>query len=313
LLGGSVEFELRNNIALDDFNDISSLWSVLVHSGYLTPCCQNSNEYRLPNKEVQSEFASKVVTWVKNRIGTTVHAKIIKAIWSQNTVELKELLDKILMTKISYFDEYEYCYHMLLLGLIAEVDAISNRESGNGRTDLTLKRGGAAAILELKKCYAELYMTADALKGIMQIRDRLYGRELEIKGFNIIHYGISFYKKGCYVILESEITKDLIAKAIGDMEAATLAVRMQIDKRESEEDENVEDFRSHRRKKWYKDRRNELDALADALDKEGTKFNFKRLLANTEALLYDLKWLQKAEAAKMPSQTLLQAMLIQEK
>jgi hypothetical protein len=313
LLGGSVEFELRGDITLDDFSNIYSLWSVLVHSGYLTPCGQGSNEYRLPNKEVQSEFARKVVTWVKNRIGSTVHTKIIKAIWGGNSGDLKDLLERILMTSTSFFDQHEYCYHMLLLGLIAEADPKSNRESGNGRTDITLKRGGTAAILELKKCYAELCMTADALKGIMQIRDRLHGKELELKGLNIIHFGVSFFKKGCYAILESEITKDLIAEAIGDMEAAALAVRMQIDKREADEGAKPEDFRSHRRKKWYKDRRNELEALADTLDNEGKKFKFAALLKDTEKLLDDLKWLQKAEAAKMPSQTLLQSMLIHEK
>ncbi|MDR1640228.1 MAG: ATP-binding protein [Clostridiales bacterium] len=307
LLGGSIEIGLFNDITMEDFNDTSSLWCILVHTGYLTPSEQDSDEYLIPNKEVQKEFLSKVVKWVKTRIGTNVHSKIIEAIWSKNASVLQELLDKVLMTKISYFDEYEYCYHMLLLGLMADVDAVSNRESGNGRTDITLRKGGKYTILELKKSYDELYMTADALKGIMQIKDRFYGKDLEIKGFPIIHYGISFYKKGCLVILESEITKELIEEAIGDMEAIVWAIGWQINKRASTA------VKSPSRKAWYKSRKRALESFKDSLDKESYKFDFAKLLANAEKLLDDLKWLLTTETTKDSSQTLLQAMLTQTK
>jgi hypothetical protein len=315
LLDGTVELDLHSDITFDDFNDVSSLWSVLVHSGYLTPCARGSNEYRLPNKEIQSVFANKVIKWVTDRIGSTVHKNIIKAIWEKQSAQLKNLLDKILMSNISYFDQYEYCYHMLLLGLIVEVDPLSNRESGNGRTDLIFHRGSQYAIIELKKCYAELYMTADQLKGILQIRDRQYGHELVLKGFsNIIHYGIAFCKKECKVILESEITKDMLAEAIADMEAAVLAIQMQMDKRAAAPGAKVPDFRTaHRRKTWYKVRRDKLEALADILDNEGKNYKFDRLLKDTDKLLDDLKWLQKTLASKGESQTLFQAMLIQQK
>jgi hypothetical protein len=313
LFGGSVEIELISDITLDDFDDVTSLWSVLVHSGYLTPCGQDAVEYRIPNKEIQREFLRKVVKWVKGRIGTNTHKQVVKAIWGKDTAKLKETLDKILLTKMSYFDSHEYCYHMLLLGLMADVDAESNRESGTGRTDITLKNGSKAAILELKKSYAQIYLAADALKGIMQIRDRLYGKDLEIKGFNVIHYGISFFKKECKAILESEITKELIAGAIGDMEAAVWAINWQTAKREAAESEQPLPESRPYRKAWHKGRKEELDDLKTSLDKESKDYDFYRLLKNTEKLLEDLRWLQKTEAAKSASQTLMQAMLTQDK
>jgi vacuolar-type H+-ATPase subunit I/STV1 len=267
----------------------------------------------LPNKEVLIEFRDKVIEWVINRIGTDAHAKVIEAIWNKDASGLKDTLDTILMAKISYFDAYEYCYHMLLLGLMADVDAVSNRESGTGRTDITLKRGGTVAILELKRSYSELYMNADALKGIMQIRDRLYGKELEIKGFSIIHYGISFCKKECNAILESEITNALIAEAVGDLEAAVLAIKWQIDKRATHKAKSSRGLVGHNKEEWYKSRKKALETLMDKLDDENAKFNFVRLLNDTERLLEDLQWLQHTEASKGASQTLFHAMLTHEK
>jgi hypothetical protein len=310
LLGGSIEIGLFNDITTEDFDDISALWRVLVHTGYLTPSEQDSDEYLIPNKEVQNEFRKKVVKRVKTRIGINVHSKIIEAIWSKNASVLQESLDKVIMTKISYFDEYEYCCHMLLLGLIADVDAASNRENLNERTDINLRKGDMYTILELKKSYDELYMTADALKGIMQIKDRLYGKELEIKGSSIIHYGISFCKTECLVILEREITKELIEEAIGDMEAVVWAIDWQINKRASNKSTAV---KSPSRKAWYKSRKIALESFKDSLDKESYTFDFAKLHANAENLLDDLKWLLTTEATKDSSQTLLQAMLTQTK
>jgi hypothetical protein len=37
VFGGTVNFILRSNITVKDFDDLSALWSVLAHSGYLTP------------------------------------------------------------------------------------------------------------------------------------------------------------------------------------------------------------------------------------------------------------------------------------
>jgi hypothetical protein len=165
-------------------------------------------------------------------------------------------------------------------------------------------------ILELKKSYDELYMTADALKGIMQIKDRLYGKELEIKGSSIIHYGISFCKTECLVILESEITKELIEEAIGDMEAVAWAIGWHISKRSSNKSTAV---KSPIGKAWYKSRKRALESFKDSLDKESYRIDFAKLYANAEKLLDDLKWLLATEVAKDSSQTLLQAMLTQTK
>jgi hypothetical protein len=81
LLGGVVDFDLRNDITLNDFNNVSSLWSVLVHSGYLTPCEKGSRKFHIPNKEIHNEFVNKVIEWVKARIGAGVHDDVVQAIY----------------------------------------------------------------------------------------------------------------------------------------------------------------------------------------------------------------------------------------
>ena len=79
----------------------------------------------------------------------------------------------------------------------------SNRESGNGRGDIFIKpvtRRKTAVILELKvaKTFDDLEKRADdALK---QIEENKYEMELRDDGYkNIIKYGISFFKKDCFV------------------------------------------------------------------------------------------------------------------
>ncbi|MDR1643741.1 MAG: AAA family ATPase [Clostridiales bacterium] len=68
LLGEAVTVDLRENICLDDFNHISTLWSILVHYGYLTPKEAGSKEYRIPNKEVRYEFLNKVVRSISQNL-----------------------------------------------------------------------------------------------------------------------------------------------------------------------------------------------------------------------------------------------------
>ena len=79
----------------------------------------------------------------------------------------------------------------------------SNREGGNGRSDLFIKsvsKRGIAIIIEFKiaRDIDELEKRAD--DALQQIKDRKYDEELRSEGYkNIVYYGISFYQKDCLI------------------------------------------------------------------------------------------------------------------
>jgi hypothetical protein len=317
VFGGTVSFDLQSNINIRRFHDLSAMWSVLVHSGYLTPCGEGSSEYCIPNKEIKNEFVVTVLEWVKERVSADLQNRVVEAIWASDTDGLSATLNDIFMEKMSFHDSQEYAYHMILLGIMVNSEVKSNGESGNGRSDIALVRGGRAAILELKKSHAKLYMLSDALRGIIQIRDRRYGRELEIKGLDVIHYGISFCKKECFSLLETDIDEDLIEKAIGDMEAAAWAINWKIDK-------NLRAKAAKKKKgpaqphpaemspvseRWFPEREKELEVFKDVLDNERSNFNFALLLETTTKLLRDLNWLLETEKARSNNQALLDLLL----
>ncbi len=82
----------------------------------------------------------------------------------------------------------------------------SNRESGDGYSDILVETddGETGIVLELK--YAEDgNLDAACKKALKQIEQKRYGEELEEEGIlHILKYGIAFYKKRCRVVFATE-------------------------------------------------------------------------------------------------------------
>ena len=79
----------------------------------------------------------------------------------------------------------------------------SNRESGNGRSDLMVRSPflrDRSFVIELKVSASVDDLEADARKALRQIYDRGYVNELYAEGYRRVDcYGISFYRKDCEV------------------------------------------------------------------------------------------------------------------
>ena len=79
----------------------------------------------------------------------------------------------------------------------------SNRESGNGRSDIIVKSPslrGRSFILELKASDSIDDLERDAKKALQQIYDKKYMGELRTEGYRKIDcYGISFFRKDCEI------------------------------------------------------------------------------------------------------------------
>ena len=118
-------------------------------------------------------------------------------------------LSKNLMETISFYDYKEDYYHGFVAGLLKMLDGYtikSNREGGLGRSDLLLLSApyeGKAVIMELKVAESLAQLNDSAQKALQQIKDKQYGAELILDGYqDFIYYGIAFYKKLCRVTVE---------------------------------------------------------------------------------------------------------------
>lgn len=104
----------------------------------------------------------------------------------------------------------ENFYHGMLLGILSFEDTwsvFSNKESGDGYSDILVETDGGeiGIVLELK--YAENgKLDAACQEALEQIADRRYEEELLENGVNqILKYGVAFYKKRCRVMIGNNI------------------------------------------------------------------------------------------------------------
>ncbi|MBQ2263953.1 MAG: PD-(D/E)XK nuclease domain-containing protein, partial [Oscillospiraceae bacterium] len=111
---------------------------------------------------------------------------------------------------ISFFDEKEQYYHGFLAGLLSGYDAYklkSNRETGDGRTDLLLMERfdrNIAVVIEVKDVDAQKGETLEMMaeKAIQQIAEKHYTEEPVNEGYQkILRYGIAFMGKRCLIKL----------------------------------------------------------------------------------------------------------------
>lgn len=126
-----------------------------------------------------------------------------------DTNRFQKELTQLLRESISFYDNKEAFYHGFLLGLLKRIDGYavsSNQESGDGRYDIMLKSpdiGRAVLIFELKVSDSYYSMETTAQSAIRQIESKHYGEGLNLDGYSSIHcYGIAFYKKNCFVLVE---------------------------------------------------------------------------------------------------------------
>ena len=88
---------------------------------------------------------------------------------------------------------------------VGDYQILSNRESGEGRTDLVMKtrriRNGKAIILELKAAKEFSKMEEKCRQALQQIEDRKYEEDLRREGYKeILKYGVCFFRKECIVM-----------------------------------------------------------------------------------------------------------------
>ena len=221
LNGGTLNIRVHEEITYEDINGIGeNLWNFLYFTGYLTKLNERFEgrsiiiEIVIPNEELKSVYENIIMNWFKEKLVKQDFRNLYKAMEEGDAEKMGKILTEQLMDTISFYDSAENFYHGFLAGILNQSDNYlvrSNRESGNGRTDLVVKSPslrGRAFILELKVSGSIDDLESDAEKAISQIYEKKYMEEVRREGYKqIACYGISFYRKDCEVIYGGESLK----------------------------------------------------------------------------------------------------------
>lgn len=221
--GGFVEKQLRLDLTYDEIdNTIDNLWSVLFTTGYLTKIGEvklpdsESYAYRLviPNKEVREVFILQIQEWFKAVVvkDDDTMKLLSRAILDKDEKQITRQLNIVMSRMISILDAKapddmkENFYHGLILGLLrgSNPDWLikSNRESGDGFSDILIKPEDPDAGIVIEVKYAKEMKNLDAAceAAMAQIKDKRYDETLRDEGrCDILAYGIAFCRKRCRV------------------------------------------------------------------------------------------------------------------
>lgn len=223
IAGEAIEKVIRLDLTYDEIeNSIDNIWSVLFTTGYLTKIGEvklpdsESYAYRLviPNKEVREVFVLQIQEWFKAVVANDNDTMklLSKAILDKDEAILARQLNIVMGRMISILDTKasddmkENFYHGLLLGLLrgSNPDWLikSNRESGDGFSDILIKPENPDLGIVIEVKYAKEFKGLDAAcdAAMAQIKQKRYDETLRDEGrCDILAYGIAFCRKRCKV------------------------------------------------------------------------------------------------------------------
>ena len=214
LAGGYIIQKIREDLTYDYLHaSEENLWSILYSTGYLTQVRgeelpPDTAALMIPNAEIRQIFETTVQEWFDDSARKENRTALFDAVWSGDIETLTEEMNELLRKTISYHDYKEDFYHAFLAGIFtgAGYSVDSNRERGEGRSDVVVRNSskGRVALFEAK--YAK---TLDALEAsceaaLQQIEDRQYAKDFADDYDDILCYGIAFYKKRCLVKKNNE-------------------------------------------------------------------------------------------------------------
>jgi len=196
----------------EDMND--DIYSFLLYTGYLKiqdkvydeSGKQITDTYKLviPNKEIKTIYDNIFMKWF-DEYQRVKRNTFINELINGNVINAIDYLSDVLENSISYYDNYESFYHGFMIGFLKAdgYEVKSNRESGKGRFDIALipaRKTKTCIVIECKHSFHEDDLIEDSQKAAKQIERNDYLKSFESKGYRqVLGYGISFYKKQCYI------------------------------------------------------------------------------------------------------------------
>lgn len=204
--GQSLIKYIKPEFTYREMDNIKNIYSFLLLTGYLKvikDMGENQYELVIPNKEVYEIYKQSFMSYFEDYT-TSRKGELYQELVDGDAKKVNLLLNDIPLRSISYFDNQESFYHGFLVGLLNDYEVVSNRESGNGRFDVCVLPEnilGTVVLIECKHSISEDDLIDDAKEGARQIVEKKYLEEHRFKKYeNAIGYGMSFYKKQCYVV-----------------------------------------------------------------------------------------------------------------
>ena len=209
LAGGYIIQKIREDLTYDYLHSSEeNLWSILYSTGYLTQVRgeelpPDTAALMIPNAEIRQIFETSVQEWFDDSARKENRTALFDAVWSGDIETLTEEMNELLRKTISYHDYKEDFYHAFLAGIFtgAGYSVDSNRERGEGRSDVVVRNSSKGRVVLFEAKYAK---TLDSLEAsceaaLQQIEDRQYAKDFADDYDDILCYGIAFYKKRCLV------------------------------------------------------------------------------------------------------------------
>ena len=214
LAGGYIIQKIREDLTYDYLHSSEeNLWSILYSTGYLTQVRgeelpADTAALMIPNAEIRQIFETTVQEWFDDSTRKENRTALFDAVWSGDIETLTEEMNELLRKTISYHDYKEDFYHAFLAGIFtgAGYSVDSNRERGEGRSDVVVRNSskGRVALFEAKYAKTLDGLEASCEAALQQIEDRQYAKDFADDYDDILCYGIAFYKKRCLVKKNNE-------------------------------------------------------------------------------------------------------------
>ena len=219
LNGEIVEAAIADRISLRDLSARPSdqaFYSLLIQTGYLAlnkPASEaDFNAFiSIPNIELKivwKQFILEKLYPTSPQIRTLFDNTSDLDVFAKN-------IEYFLANRLSYHDiaihkdeaqgqVHERLYHIFLLGILSAYDDVhcgyplSNRESGDGRYDILVKKSNENFIFEFKASDRADNLTEKAQEALNQIEIKRYGTDLGDKK-RLVKVGVAFHGKLCCV------------------------------------------------------------------------------------------------------------------
>ena len=196
-----------------------NIWSTLFMTGYLTQKGSINRElYNLaiPNREIRNIMTDHILNLFKEQVAADGELlnNFCDALENGQQEMVEALFSEYLKKTISIRDTFvqkptkENFYHGILLGILgfkAGWSVSSNRETGNGYSDILIQIDDAdkGIIIEVK--YAEKDLEKECREALQQIQTKEYTDFFKDSDIHtVLKYGITCNRKKCRVMMEKE-------------------------------------------------------------------------------------------------------------
>jgi hypothetical protein len=216
--GKELEKQVSDNIVFPDIEKSSdNVWNFLLFSGYLKLGEKREESDRtyykltIPNTEVKIIYEDIILGWTTDGLHEGDFDNMLLAMLTGEEDYFSDILNKYLISSLSYFDTAESFYHGMFVGMAMRLgdryNVKSNRESGLGRFDVMLipkNPQDSGVVIEFKIPTSNETIEAAAQKALDQIEKKEYDRDLFDAGCRIVYkYGIAIRDKKAYVLFNS--------------------------------------------------------------------------------------------------------------